>query len=59
MKIKLGSEEWFPVYVENESGYECEVPDELLERHRKLIKEFNEVQEQLGEIVEREREKDV
>lgn len=56
-KVSISEEEYFPVYelgTHETPGWEWldryEVPDELIERHTRLLKEWNECQREIGRI---------
>jgi hypothetical protein len=45
MEIMIDSDEWYPVYsVVEDFGVKCEVPEETLERWRRIAREFAEMQ---------------
>jgi hypothetical protein len=54
MKIKLRSEEWYPVYTadEDEDGREYEIPDELAQRYMAALETFRPVLDELAEFIE-------
>jgi hypothetical protein len=56
MKLIITEEEWFPVYDLGEPdhkpwGYECELDDTLIKRHKKAVKEFRAVQDLLEQAL--------
>lgn len=55
-KIWIISDEWYPVYSFNdyESRYadaDVDIPEETLERWQKVFYQFQEVQDELGDLV--------
>lgn len=55
MFVELDVTEWYPVYYARKSedypeDNDTEVPDELVERFEKTLKEFQDVQEELYKI---------
>lgn len=60
-KVRLESEEWYPVHSIENSGIECEVPTETVERWKRVETEFGLVQKEMEDAIaaaiKREREK--
>jgi len=53
MKYSIEKAEWYPVYTlndEEEDGRTREVVDDLAERYKKLLIEFDEVQHEIRNI---------
>jgi len=54
MKLKIDSDEWYPVYyIDNGIGYgtEVEVDDKIVKRWRKTLKDFDKMQDEMEAIV--------
>lgn len=53
MKVQIDSDEWYPVYTiyegeDTTEEYMTEVPDDLVERAKKVTAAFNALQEELA-----------
>lgn len=53
MKVRLDDQEWYPVYTLDETGYgfEADLPVSLVRRLRRLVADFNKVQNQVKKRV--------
>lgn len=48
MKVKIDADEWYPVYsVTDDCGTKCEVPEETVERWKRIEKEFDVMQDEM------------
>jgi hypothetical protein len=52
LKLRLFESEWYPVYTFNDLGYsrEVEIKDELHQRYQRVMREFDDLQAELGRI---------
>lgn len=52
--VGISSDEWYPCYSVNRSqewGVKREVPDETLERWERVMKEFDQVQSEMDDVM--------
>ena len=66
MKVHITEDEWYPVYniypvEEEEKGVETlfhiEIPDELFQEYKKVLSEFNTIQDKIDFLLKKKREK--
>jgi hypothetical protein len=52
LKLRLFESEWYPVYTFNDLGYsrDVEITDELHQRYQRVMREFDDLQAELGRI---------
>ena len=52
IKVNIDTVEWWPVYILNSNTVSAfyEVDEELFEKYKKVMKEFNKMQDQLESI---------
>ncbi len=51
MKVKIDSDEWYPVYSIVSYGTECEVPEDTVQRWNRIMGEFDVMQKEMRETL--------
>lgn len=51
MRVKIDDDEWYPVYFITEMGIEIEADEAMVERWKRVAKEFDEVQREMKALM--------
>jgi hypothetical protein len=54
MKVKIDSDEWYPVYCVSPHGDEVDVPDSQVADWKRVFAEFERVQREMIDLCEKE-----